>query len=940
MPQRYVQMLAGIFLFAAFLGNPSPSNSQQEAGWDGRNSIGINLVRVEPGTFLMGNPEAKVDSWDEQPVHKAAIRKPFYISETEITVEQFRQFRPDFADTAKETAPATGLSWYDAVAFCEWLSGKEGKPYRLPTEAEWEYACRAGTATPFWSGTEPPEPGAANPWDLKNTHTGAREWCLDWYGPYPATDQVDPIGAASGMVRVVRGGALDDSDYFPLSHYARSTNRAGIAPSFSMMSTTKKPKTKSTESTTEKSVPGLIGKWYGNVDLTRAMGTEVMSTLEHNWSKSSEGRGGEWSAKWLGFLVAPATGEIIFHVAADHGAALEIDAKPLIQWQGQKGERSGSIALVKGREYPISVTYTHDGGAESYLSVRWSFGGAEKASIPADNLRHTAEQHRAGDAGRGDSGAPGSHAIGFRVVQAPMPMTAAQPFQAPFVQSCVKQTDKGVTQGPDPRKPWYRKRYLLPIPPENVPKEDILAAGLHPGFMRHNHSPGLEVCPNGDILMIIYTSEHEYEPAVSLMAARLRYGADRWDMPDQLFDFPDVNDHAPCLWNDNGAIHFFWGNPRMNSAYPFQWTSSLDNGATWSEVRFPVFNGEIGPHSRQPINTALRGLDGTMFVSSDGAGGTSVLWASNDNGETWYDTGGRSAGRHTSYVQLKGGSILGMGGKNTDIDGYMPKAISRDGGKTWEVSKTPFAALGSNQRPSVLRLQSGRLFFAGDFQHRETGAQPEGIKQRGSYVAISEDEGETWHIKKLVGAVPHETDKQAPTIGYSVARQAPNGVIHLITTMNHPSLHFELNEAWILSDAGAELSDNPRVRKVKRYKEKYPSGKTRAEWKAGTASDGRYLLHGPQAFYYEGGQKQWEVTYQAGRKVGMETYWARDGKKIWAWRHGEDGKSVWIQWWANGEKMSEATWIDGKCEGVARRWNPSGQLISEVRFVEGKVASE
>ena len=125
-----------------------------------------------------------------------------------------------------------------------------------------------------------------------------------------------------------------------------------------------------------------------------------------------------------------------------------------------------------------------------------------------------------------------------------------------------------------------------------------------------------------------------------------------------------------------------------------------------------------------------------------------VLWATKDNGRTWYDTDGRSAGRHTTYAVLKDGRIIGMGGKNTDIDGYMPKSISADGGKSWTASKTPFAALGSNQRPCLIRLQSGRLFFCGDFQHRN-GNYPRAIKRRGAYVALSDDEGESWYIKKM-----------------------------------------------------------------------------------------------------------------------------------------------------------------------------------------------
>jgi formylglycine-generating enzyme required for sulfatase activity len=177
------------------------------------NSIGMKLIRVEPGTFPMGQQgEEKDCDWDEQPVHKVRISKPFYMSETEVTVEQFRQFRPDFEPTASAKPYVAGVSWYDATAFCKWLSNKEGIPYRLPTEAEWEYACRAGTTTPFSSGNKPPEAETANPWSLRNMHTGVREWCLDWHGEYPLADQVDPIGPEKGMTKVVRGGGMDSKE--------------------------------------------------------------------------------------------------------------------------------------------------------------------------------------------------------------------------------------------------------------------------------------------------------------------------------------------------------------------------------------------------------------------------------------------------------------------------------------------------------------------------------------------------------------------------------------------------------------------------------------------------------------------------------------------------------------------------------------------------------
>jgi hypothetical protein len=522
-------------------------------------------------------------------------------------------------------------------------------------------------------------------------------------------------------------------------------------------------------------------------------------------------------------------------------------------------------------------------------------------------------------------------------VQAPLPETKTLPEKIPFIRQCVVQNQPRLKQGPDYDRPWFRRRPLLPIPPDNTPREHSRRAGLHPAMMNHNHSPALEVCPNGDLLMVIFTSEREYEPEVSLMATRLRFGAKQWDMPEILLDFPCVNDISPLLYAEKGVIYLFWGSPRLVGAYPFQWITSADSGATWSEVHFPQFTGDIGPHSRQPINTVVRSKDGTLYVSSDGMGGTSVLWATKDNGKTWYDTGGRSGGRHTTYALLKNGSILGMGGKNTDIDGYMPKSVSSDGGRTWQTSKTPFSALGSNQRPCLIRLQSGRLFFCGDFQHRR-GRQPEAIKYVGAFVALSEDEGQTWHIKKLVGTKPHESDHLFDTLGYCVARQAPDGIIHLVTTMNTPCLHFELNEAWILDEeAGFDAYHRARLSNVSDFKERYPSGKLKARWTAGMSPDGEYLLHGAQSWYYENGRPQWQVLYDAGRKVGCEQYWDRDGKETWQWQHHLDGTSVWTQYWPNGRKKSESTWRSFRLDGVGRCRNRSGQLVSQIRFVNGNI---
>jgi formylglycine-generating enzyme len=236
------------------------------------NSLGMTMVRVEPGDFEMGSPQGETiipsDRWDEGPRHRVTISRPFSMAATEVTNAQYEQFDPEHRKhrglrgvSRNDNEAVTFVSWHDAVAFCEWLSEKEGKPYRLPTEAEWEYACRAGTTTPYWTGAELPEEhhrnqwtetgsrrvnakdqvsrplkgnvevslraGAmpANPWGLHEMHGNVEEWVRDWYGPYPAAAQTDPIGPADGLLKITRGGSHNSA-----LKYLRSANRAATLP--------------------------------------------------------------------------------------------------------------------------------------------------------------------------------------------------------------------------------------------------------------------------------------------------------------------------------------------------------------------------------------------------------------------------------------------------------------------------------------------------------------------------------------------------------------------------------------------------------------------------------------------------------------------------------------------------------------------------------------
>jgi formylglycine-generating enzyme required for sulfatase activity len=230
------------------------------------NSVGMKLVRVAPGEFVMGTGTGSprsLDNWarrdyDEAPAHKVKITREFYLGAIEVANAQYEQFDPEHkklrgrGDASKaDDEPVTFVTWPQAVAFCEWLSKKEGKPYRLPTEGEWEYACRAGTTTAFSTGdtltpeqanmgltrdgkpqtTVPVGSYPANPWGLYDMHGNVLEWCLDWHGPYDPADQTDPVGRADGYAKVARGWCYHRPERArEPAKYWRSANRSGFLP--------------------------------------------------------------------------------------------------------------------------------------------------------------------------------------------------------------------------------------------------------------------------------------------------------------------------------------------------------------------------------------------------------------------------------------------------------------------------------------------------------------------------------------------------------------------------------------------------------------------------------------------------------------------------------------------------------------------------------------
>ncbi len=241
---------------------------------------GMDFVYIQPGDFVMGSPEDEEGREETETQHRVTLYRGFFMQVTEVTVDQWRAFVEDsgYKSTATETGcmvlkdgewdvrkgyhwekpgfsqqgdhPVTCVSWKDADAFARWLSQKAEGTFRLPTEAEWEYACRAGSAARFYWGDKAEcnranfgnswtnecrrkEPlrtvkvGSYQPnqWGLYDMHGNAWEWTHDWFADYPEGPVTDPTGPEWGERRAVRGGS-----WWSYSRFCRSAARVRNSP--------------------------------------------------------------------------------------------------------------------------------------------------------------------------------------------------------------------------------------------------------------------------------------------------------------------------------------------------------------------------------------------------------------------------------------------------------------------------------------------------------------------------------------------------------------------------------------------------------------------------------------------------------------------------------------------------------------------------------------
>ncbi|MBT5883474.1 MAG: SUMF1/EgtB/PvdO family nonheme iron enzyme [Planctomycetaceae bacterium] len=218
------------------------------------NTLGMTFNNIPAGTFLMGTPVDGTDKHDDAAQHQVTITKAFYIQTTEVTQGQWNKlmgtqpwmgwFFSRYGTLIGQNQPTTNVFWSDAVLFCKILSEKEGKTYRLPTEAEWEYACRAGTETRWSFGDDEKVLGdyawctknasvigqnfahqvelkKPNEFGLYDMHGNVCEWCHDYYEKdyYRQSPEKDPQGPASGKFRVLRGGSFLGSNMSTRSAY-------------------------------------------------------------------------------------------------------------------------------------------------------------------------------------------------------------------------------------------------------------------------------------------------------------------------------------------------------------------------------------------------------------------------------------------------------------------------------------------------------------------------------------------------------------------------------------------------------------------------------------------------------------------------------------------------------------------------------------------------
>jgi len=231
--------------------HPLPQRMELEAA----PGVWMRFALIPSGRFVMGSPSDEAQRADNERQHEVIISEPFYMGQTCVTQEQYEAVmgtNPSASYNKGAKNPVDKVNWEDAMEFCRSFSKRSGHSVHLPTEAQWEYACRAGTSTPFNTGrTLPRKPAyhqgytypnnradipadgsvavgtfAPNSWGVYDMHGTMWQWCSDWFGDFPTGEVTDPTGPKNGGLRVLRGGSRSEAPRLCRSAFRGSENPA------------------------------------------------------------------------------------------------------------------------------------------------------------------------------------------------------------------------------------------------------------------------------------------------------------------------------------------------------------------------------------------------------------------------------------------------------------------------------------------------------------------------------------------------------------------------------------------------------------------------------------------------------------------------------------------------------------------------------------------
>lgn len=494
--------------------------------------------------------------------------------------------------------------------------------------------------------------------------------------------------------------------------------------------------------------PGLVGAWFGESDLTNCKDADLLKTLEQTWDESDD-YGKEWSGKWQGFLVAPASGEITFYAETDSTAILEIDGKKIIQLREGQAGQSGTISMVKGRNYPIEVTYLHDGGFDGYLRVKWSWAGQDEVSIPADNLRHTEQQERYW---HWQSEEVSDFVRSFFVT---VPVKNVFVYKEPG-RFCGWPANNGI---------WIW--------------DDEILVGFELAYYKFSK----------------YGHSRDNDRPVLNVLARSVDGGESWELEDPENFVGDGLKAVPCP----GDIDFAHADFTMRCGRDDEFFTSYDRGKNWQgSYQLPDFVGkDLSARTDYIVNGPL---DCLFFLSAEeekveaGLQDRAFCVRTTDGGKTfrflgWMTHNIRVRSVMPATVRISDTELISAMRRRHDVHrsglpdimkNWIDVYCSNDNGKTWKfLSKVADTDRGkrNGNPPSMVRLKDGRLCVTYGYR-----SAPYGIRAK-----LSSDNGKTW------GPEIHLRDDGLTwDLGYTRTVQRPDGklvTVYYYTTEENPEQH-------------------------------------------------------------------------------------------------------------------------------------------------------